>query len=248
MVLVREGLNRLGEEDLARQVSSSAPPLHPPVGWRPVAGLCTGPPQASVGRPSGSDRSGARGWRCPLPGCSGKRILRQLDRNRLVGARERSISLQPLDAGLYNGLSGCSLFSGLFGCGHRRQVLRTHRQKGAHPDSKVSRSRASRRAAVTELGGIFGIGRNDLHADALGGPLAGFLANRRGESGGGGRAGLIETDRMLDVLGGSRRCDRRARGSQLDQSEQPPAEHRCPLRRTAIAAAAATRQRWWLED
>jgi type 2 lantibiotic biosynthesis protein LanM len=109
MTVVRDGLNRMGDEDLARQVSF----------------ICTS--IASAGEGDISDYAPAprkvflSSQRGPLDQARavGDILCRDALQNEFcaswigisfVGVRERSISLQPLDLGLYNGLAGCSMF------------------------------------------------------------------------------------------------------------------------------------------
>ena len=177
MALVREGLNRLGDEDLARQVTF----------------IRTAIASAGDGTLSQDHAQAPRKLRLAdqreaidLARAVGDMLCRDALENEFcaswigitpMGAREHSASLHPLDAGLYNGLPGCSLFLAYLGCGHRRQVIRTDRKKDDHPGSKTSRSRASRRRADPELGRILGAGRDYLHAGTPGGALGGRLAD-----------------------------------------------------------------------
>ena len=110
LALVREALNRLGEEDLARQVSF----------------IRTAIASAGEGALSRDSAPTPRKLRLAdqreaidLARAVGDMLCRDALENEFcaswigitpVGARERSVSLQPLDLGLYNGLSGCSLF------------------------------------------------------------------------------------------------------------------------------------------
>ncbi len=104
MALVREGLKRLGEEDLARQVS-----------FIRTASASAGEDAPAPRKLRLADQREA----IDLARAVGDMLCRDALENEFcaswigitpVGARERSTSLHPMDLGLYDGLSGCLLF------------------------------------------------------------------------------------------------------------------------------------------
>jgi type 2 lantibiotic biosynthesis protein LanM len=110
MALVREGLNRLGDEDLARQVTF----IRTAIASAGDGALARGDAQAPRKLRLADQREAI-----DLSRAVGDMLCRDALENELcaswigitpVGARERSTSLHPLDGALYNGLSGCSLF------------------------------------------------------------------------------------------------------------------------------------------
>jgi type 2 lantibiotic biosynthesis protein LanM len=123
-----------------------------------------------------------------------------------VGARENSWSLQPLDVGFYDGLSGCSFFLAYLGelIGDQSyskiarksiNLVRRHLERGRHGGLQVRSL-----GAFSGLGGIIytlthlGVLWNDASLIDEAKALAADLPS------------LIEKDRMLDVLSGSAGC------------------------------------------
>jgi type 2 lantibiotic biosynthesis protein LanM len=110
MALVREGLNRLGEEDLARQESFIRTAITSAGEGALLWDDAPGPRKLQLaGRREAID----------LARAVGDMLCREALENEFcaswigitpLGAGGRSTSLHPLDLGLYDGLSGCSLF------------------------------------------------------------------------------------------------------------------------------------------
>jgi type 2 lantibiotic biosynthesis protein LanM len=110
MALVRAGLNRMGDEDLARQESL----IRTAIASAGEGSLSRG--YASAPR---KPRFAEQGDAIGLARAVGDMLCQDVLENEFcaswigltpVGARERSTSLQPLGLSLYNGLPGCSLF------------------------------------------------------------------------------------------------------------------------------------------
>jgi type 2 lantibiotic biosynthesis protein LanM len=105
MSIVREGLNHLGDEDLARQVSL-------------IRTAIASGAEGESPRTHSPLRASSR-QTIEMARAVGDRLCRQVLENEScanwigitpVGSSERAASLQPLDASLYSGLSGCSFF------------------------------------------------------------------------------------------------------------------------------------------
>jgi type 2 lantibiotic biosynthesis protein LanM len=110
MALVREGLNRLGDEDLARQESLIR---------TAIASAGEGGQSRGYAPAPRKPRFAEQGDAVGLARAVGDMLCQDVLENEFcaswigltpVGARERSASLQPLSLALYNGLPGCSLF------------------------------------------------------------------------------------------------------------------------------------------
>jgi hypothetical protein len=110
MALVREGLNRLGDEDVARQESLIR---------TAIASVGEGSLSRGYAPAPRKPRFAEQGDAIGLARTVGDMLCQDVLENEFcaswigltpVGARERSTSLQPLGLALYNGLPGCSLF------------------------------------------------------------------------------------------------------------------------------------------
>jgi len=197
MALVREGLNRLGEEDLARQVSfiRSA-----------IASAGEGA-QAPLKLQLADQREAI-----DVARAIGDMLCRDVLENECcaswigltpVGSREISWSLQPMDAGFYSGLSGCSFFLAYLG------VL-----TGDQSYSKIARKSINLVRRHLDRGRAGGVPVRSLGAFSGLGGLIYTLAHLavlwedaslidEAKALAADVPSLVEADKTLDVIGGS---------------------------------------------
>ncbi len=203
MALVREGLNGLGEEDLARQVSFIRTAIVS-AGEGALSRACAPAPN----QPRLEGRRGA----IDLARAVGDMLCRDALENEFcaswigltqVGSRETSWSLQPLDASFYGGLSGCSLFLAYLGVltgdqSYSRIARKTITLVRRHLD----RGRAGG-APVRRLGAFSGVGGiiyTLAHLAVLWDDVS-LIDEAKALAA--DVPALIEADRALDVIGGS---------------------------------------------
>ncbi len=204
--LVREELNRLGDEDLARQESLIR---------RAIA-------SADVGVLSLDNAPRALFLRSPLRGAQpgaidlaravGDMLCRDALENEFcaswigitpVGARERATTLQPMSLRLYEGLSGCSLFLGWLAAITGDRSYEPIARKSLNLVRKLlDRGRAAG-APVRSLGAFSGLGGmiyTFAHLAALWDDtsLLDEAQTLAAEI-----PALIEADKTLDIIGGS---------------------------------------------
>ena len=201
--LVREELNRLGEEDLARQVSF----------------IRTSIASAGEGAPSRDDAPAPRKLRLAdrreaidLVREVGDMLCRDALENEFcaswigvtpMGAHERSVSLQPLDLGLYDGLSGCSLFLAYLAAvtgdkSYKRIARKTLTLVRRH----LERGRAGG-VPVRSLGGFSGLGGIIYTLAHLAVLWEDPSLIDEAKALAADVPALIEADKTLDVVGGS---------------------------------------------
>jgi type 2 lantibiotic biosynthesis protein LanM len=201
--LVREGLNRLGEEDLARQESFIRTAI------------------ASVGEGdlSWGDAPAPRKLRLTehreaidLARAVGDMLCRDALENEFcaswigttpVGIEGRSTSLHPVDLGLYNGLSGCSLFLAyLATVSGDKSYERIAKKAVTLVRRHLSRGRAGG-VPVNSLGGFSGLGGIIYTLAHLAVLWADASLIEEAEALAADVPTLIEADKALDVVGGS---------------------------------------------
>jgi type 2 lantibiotic biosynthesis protein LanM len=203
LALVREKLNRLGEEDLARQVSF----------------IRTAIASAGEGALSGDYAPAPRKLRLAdqreaidLARAVGDMLCRDALENEFcaswigitpVGARERSAALQPLDLRLYNGLSGCSLFLAyLAAVTGDKSYERIARKTLTLVRRLLDRGRAGG-VLVRNLGAFWGLGGIIYTLAHLAVLWEDASLIDEAEALAADVPALIEADKLLDVVGGS---------------------------------------------
>jgi type 2 lantibiotic biosynthesis protein LanM len=203
MALVQEGLNRLGDEDLARQISFIRTAIA-------SAGEDTLPRDhfPAPRKLQLADQREAIG----LARAVGDMLCRDSLENKFcaswigvtpVGSREISWSLRPLDAGFYNGLSGCSLFLAYLGAvTGEMSYVRVARKTLALVRRHLDYGRAGG-VPVRSLGAFSGLGGiiYTLAHLAVLWEDASLIDEAKALAG--DVPALIEADKALDVIGGS---------------------------------------------
>jgi type 2 lantibiotic biosynthesis protein LanM len=203
MALVRSGLNCLGDEDLARQVSFIR---------TAIASAGEGTLPQNDARAPRKLQVAANREAISLARAVGDTLCRDALQNEFcaswigitpAGARERSPSLQPMNLELYNGLSGCALFLAYLSAATRdksyeqvaRKVLtlvRRHLDRGR-----------SGGVPVRSLGGFTGLGGiiyTLAHLAVLWDDPS-LISEARALAA--DVPALVEADQELDVVGGS---------------------------------------------
>jgi len=203
LALVREELNRLGEEDLARQVSFIR---------TAIASTGEGALSRDYAPAPRKLRLADQRGEIDLARAVGDMLCRDALENEFcaswigitpVGAREISWSLRPLDAGFYNGLSGCSLFLAyLAAVTGDKSYERIARKTLTLIRKLLDRGRASG-VPVRSLGAFSGVG-GIIYALAHLAALwedASLIDEAKALAA--DVPALIATDKTLDVIGGS---------------------------------------------
>ena len=203
MALVREGLNGLGEEDLARQVTFIR---------SSIASAGDGALSKDYAPTPCKLRLAGQREAIDLARAVGDMLCRDALENEFcaswigimpMGARECSMSLHPLDSGLYNGLSGCSLFLAyLAAVTGDKSYERIARKAITLVRRHLDRGRA-RGVPIRSLGAFSGLG-GIIYPLAHLAVLweAGSLIDEAKALAADVPA-LIESDNALDVIGGS---------------------------------------------
>jgi type 2 lantibiotic biosynthesis protein LanM len=203
MALVRKGLNRLGEEDLARQVGF----IRTAIASAGEGALSRDYAPATRRRPLVEQREAI-----DLARAVGDTLCRDALENEFcaswigltpVGARERSTSLQPLDLPLYNGLSGCLLFLAYLAAVTRdKSYERIARKTLTLVRRLLDRGRAGG-VPVRSLGAFTGLGGviYTLTHLAVLWEEASLIDEAKALAA--DVPALIEADKALDVIGGS---------------------------------------------
>jgi type 2 lantibiotic biosynthesis protein LanM len=204
LALVREGLNRLGPDDLARQeafiriaIASQGGDTLQQASVRPRAlGLTTPNPEAI-------DCARAIGDMLCLDSLENEHCASWLGTTP-IGPGGRSTSPQPLDLTLYNGLPGCALFLAYLAsvtadCSYERMARKVVVLLRRHLD----RGRRTVGLPITTLGGFSGVGAlvYTLTHLAVLWKDATLVDEARALAADVPR--LVEADRALDVIGGS---------------------------------------------
>jgi type 2 lantibiotic biosynthesis protein LanM len=203
MALAREGLNRLGEEDLARQVSFIR---------AAIASAGEGALSRDYAPAPRKLRLADQREAIDLARAVGVMLCQDALENEFcaswigitpVGARERSTSLHPLGLGLYNGLSGCSLFLAYLAAvtgdkSYERIARKTLTLVRRHLD----RGRASG-VPVSSLGAFSGLGGIMYTLAHLAVLWEDASLIDEAEALAADVPALIEADNALDVVGGS---------------------------------------------
>jgi len=205
LAVVRDGLSRLGEEDLGQQIKF----IRAAIG-------STGkgvPPRSEMSAPRKHksrpiDRLEAIDLACAV----GDILCRDALENELcaswigitpIGTSERSMSLRPLDLGLYNGLPGCSLFLAYLAAitgekSYERIARKTLTLTLWHLDQEQASG-----VAVRSLGAFSGLGGIIYALSHLGVLWKDALLIDRAKALAAHVPALVEADNALDVIGGS---------------------------------------------
>ncbi|NDQ55573.1 MAG: type 2 lantipeptide synthetase LanM [Acidipila sp.] len=203
LALVREQVTRLGEEDLARQVSFIRTAIASAGEGAPSRAYAPAPRKLRL-----SDQREA----IDMARAVGDMLCRDALENEFcaswigitpVGARERSASLQPLDLPLYNGLSGCSLFLAYLATATGdKSYERIARKTLTLVQRTIDRGRAGG-VPVRNLGAFSGLGGiiYTLAHLAVLWEDASLIDEARALAA--DVPALIEADETLDVVGGS---------------------------------------------
>jgi type 2 lantibiotic biosynthesis protein LanM len=205
LAAIRDGLSRLGEEDLGQQVKFIRSAIGTvEKGVPPRKGVLT--PRKHKSRPI--ERVEAIDLACAV----GDMLCKDALENELcaswigitpVGTSERSMSLRPLDLGLYNGLPGCSLFLAYLAVITGKKSYEQVARKVLalilwHLDNEHGSGATARRlGAFTGLGGII------YALSHLGVLWKDGLLIDRAKALAAHVPALVEADNALDVIGGS---------------------------------------------
>jgi type 2 lantibiotic biosynthesis protein LanM len=203
LALVREGLNRLGEEDLARQESFIR---------TAIASAGEGALSRDYAPPPRKLRLADQREAIDLARAVGDMLCRDALENEFgaswigitpMGARERSTSLQPLGLRLNNGLSGCSLF-----LAHLAAVTgdKSYERIARKALTLVRRSLDRKRAGgvpIRSLGAFSGVGGIIYTLAHLAVLWEDAALIDEAKALAADVPALIEADKALDVVGGS---------------------------------------------
>jgi type 2 lantibiotic biosynthesis protein LanM len=203
LAVIRDGLSRLGEEDLAQQVKfirtaiESAGKGSQP--WNRVS---------APRKPRPFDRPNAIELACAV----GDLLCRNALEDEFcaswigitpIGTSERSTSLRPLDLGLYNGLPGCSLFLAyLAAVTGEKSYERIARKALTLIQWHLDHGRASG-VAVRKLGAFSGLGGIIYTLSHLGVLWKDASLIDRARALAADVPALVATDSALDVIDGS---------------------------------------------
>jgi type 2 lantibiotic biosynthesis protein LanM len=201
--VIRDGLSRLGEEDLARQVKF----IRTAIGSA-GKGVQLRNEVSAPRKPRPIDRMEAIDLACAV----GDMLCRDALENEFcaswigitpVGTSERSMSLRPLDLGLYNGLPGCSLFLAyLAAVTGEKSYERIARKTLTLIQWHLDHGRASG-VAVRRLGAFSGLGGIIYTLSHLAVLWKDALLIDRAKALAADVPALVEADNALDVIGGS---------------------------------------------
>jgi type 2 lantibiotic biosynthesis protein LanM len=202
MTIVRDGLSRLGEEDLTQQVKFIRIAIESSGGGHQTRNLVPAAPKRLGFAPS------AIALACTV----GDLLCRDVVENDAraswigitpVGTSERSTSLRPLDLGLYNGLPGCSLFLAyLAAVTQETSYRRVARKALTLVLTYLDRGR-DRGVALQKLGAFSGMGGIIYTLSHLGVLWEDASLIERANALAADVPSLIEADNALDVIGGS---------------------------------------------
>jgi type 2 lantibiotic biosynthesis protein LanM len=202
MTIVRDGLSRLGEEDLTQQVKFIRIAIESSGGGHQTRNLV----------PAASKRLGFAPSAIALACTVGDLLCRDVLENDAhaswigitpVGTSERSTSLRPLDLGLYNGLPGCSLFLAyLAAVTQETSYRRVARKALTLVLTYLDRGR-DRGVALQKLGAFSGMGGIIYTLSHLGVLWEDASLIERANALAADVPALIGTNNALDVIGGS---------------------------------------------